>query len=302
MKHLHKIWAPAVALVLLSSCVGSKKYKTLQSDHAALNNKFSMLQNDLKQCEDDKLKLGSRYNSLQQMSDNQKQQIANLKEQSEFLKNNSTQIMGRLQDMSVLSDKQAESVKKSLESLAERDEYIKDLQTAMARKDSLNMALVMNLKGALSDVNEDIDIKVEKGVVFISISDKLLFSTGKYDVTPKAQTVLGKVAQVLKNQPNIEFMVEGHTDNVPIKGGAIRDNWDLSVLRATSVVRILQNQYGMDPKRMTAGGRGQYFPVDGNETTTGRAANRRTRIVILPQLDQFFQLLNPNTKAEAPAK
>src|SRR5574338_604419 len=168
----------------------------------------------------------------------------------------------------------------------------RDLQSAIARKDSLNMALVMNLKGAIGDLNdEDINIKVDKGVVYIDISDKLLFKSGRYEVTPQAKTVLGKVAQVLKNQPDIEFMVEGHTDNVPYRSGVLLDNWDLSVKRATSVVRILQNQYGLDPSHMTAAGRSEYVPVTDNSTAEGRATNRRTRIVILPMLDQFFKLL-----------
>jgi chemotaxis protein MotB len=160
------------------------------------------------------------------------------------------------------------------------------------RKDSLNMALVMNLKSALTDINDsDIEIKVEKSAVYISISDKLLFKSGSFDVTDPAKVVLGKVAQVLNSKPDIEFLVEGHTDNVPIKNNCILDNWDLSAKRATAVVRILQNQYSIDPKRMTAGGRGEYVPLTGNDSVTGKAANRRTRIVILPQLDQFFKLL-----------
>ena len=124
-------------------------------------------------------------------------------------------------------------------------------------------------------------------------SDKLLFKSGKYEVTSQAKTVLGKVAAVLKNQPDIEFMVEGHTDNVAYRNGVLIDNWDLSVKRATSVVRILQKEYGLDPKKMSAAGRGEYNPVFANNTAENKAANRRTRIVILPQLDQFFQLLEP---------
>jgi chemotaxis protein MotB len=196
--------------------------------------------------------------------------------------------------MSVITGSQAESIKKSLEAIGSKDAYIQDLQSAMSRKDSLNLALVMNLKSALSDINDsDVEIKVDKSAVYISISDKLLFKSGSYDVSDKAMVVLGKVAQVLKAQPNIEFLVEGHTDSVPIKSGAIKDNWDLSVLRATSVVRILQNNFGLEPQRMTAGGRSQYVPLSDNTTSEGRAVNRRTRIVILPQLDQFFKLLEP---------
>jgi chemotaxis protein MotB len=164
----------------------------------------------------------------------------------------------------------------------------------MSRKDSLNLALVMNLKGVIGDLNDkDINIKIDKGVVYIDISDKLLFKTGRYEVTPRAQEVLGKVATVLKNQPEIEFMVEGHTDTVPYRSGVLLDNWDLSVKRATSVVRILQNQYGMDPAKMAAAGRGEYNPLLDNSTAENRAINRRTRIIILPQLDQFFKLLEP---------
>ncbi len=292
-----------ITAMLMASCVGSKKYKTLESDYGVLNNKYTQLQKDLQQCENDKMKMGNNVTSLEGIIANQKEQIKVLKEQSDYLKGNSAEVMNRLAEMNVLTGKQAESVTESLKKLQERDVYIKDLQGEMARKDSMNMALVMNLKGSLGALDdEDIDIQVEKGVVFISISDKLLFTSGSYEVSNKAYSVLEKIAVVLNNQPNIEFLVEGHTDNVAVRSGAaIRNNWDLSVLRASSVVKILQERYRIDPKRMTAGGRSEYVPVATNENASGRAANRRTRIVILPQLDQFFQLLEPNTKAEAPA-
>ena len=154
------------------------------------------------------------------------------------------------------------------------------------------MLLVMNLKGAIGDLNDkDINIKVEKGVVYVDISDKLLFNSGKFAITENAKKVLGKVAKVLNAYPDIEFMVEGHTDVVPIYTDCMEDNWDLSVKRATSVIRILQKEYKMNPSRMTASGHSEYVPVDSNETVDGRALNRRTRIIILPQLDQFFKLL-----------
>ena len=206
-------------------------------------------------------------------------------------KNNNT-AMEQLKDLSVITGAQAESIKKSLENIGAKDMYIKDLQGSIARKDSLNMALVMNLKGAIGNLeDQDINVKVDKGVVYVDISDKLLFKTGSYDVTERAKVVLGKVAKVLAAQPEIEFMVEGHTDNVAISTDELNDNWDLSVKRATSIVRILQKSYGLDPKRMTAAGRSQYLPIADNSTAAGRATNRRTRIVVLPQLDQFFKLL-----------
>jgi chemotaxis protein MotB len=194
--------------------------------------------------------------------------------------------------MSVMSGKQAESVKQSLENISEKDNYIKGLQSAMARRDSLNLELAMNLKSSLRDVNDkDITVKVEKGVVYVDISDKMLFNSGKYQVTEPARKVLGKVATVLNAYPDFQFMVEGHTDNVPIHTDCMQDNWDLSVKRATSVVRILQNQYHIGPERMAAAGRSEYIPVASNGDSQGRALNRRTRITILPQLDQFFKLL-----------
>jgi len=154
------------------------------------------------------------------------------------------------------------------------------------------MALVMNLKGAVGNANDsDVNIKIEKGVVFIDISDKMLFKSGSYIVTKGAKDVLAKVAAVLKNQPDVEFMVEGNTDNKPYRSGSLVDNWDLSVKRATSVVRILDKTYGIPPAKMTAAGRGEFVPLMPNDTKDGRAVNRRTRIVILPMLDQFFNLL-----------
>jgi chemotaxis protein MotB len=276
----------ALPAILLFSCVSSKKFKKSQADYATLQTQYTQLQTDLSACNNDKAELQRQKSSLET-------DIANLNKQIDFLKQNNTQALKQLEDLSVISASQAESIKKSMENIGAKDTYIQTLQQQMARKDSLNMALVMNLKGAIGNLaDEDINIKVDKGVVYIDISDKLLFKSGKYEVTDKAKTVLGKVATVLKNQPEIEFMVEGHTDNVPYRGGGqMLDNWDLSVKRATSVVRILQKEYGLDPAKMAAAGRGEYNPISDNESTEGKAANRRTRILILPQLDQFFKLL-----------
>ena len=271
--------------VVLFSCVSQKKYKEAQARYDALNVTLSTTQGNLNKCNEEKADLVRQKGLLEN-------DVANLNKQIDFLKENNTQALKQLEDLSVISSAQAESIRKSLENLGAKDSYIQTLQQQMARKDSLNMALVMNLKGAIGNLDdEDINIKVDKGVVYIDISDKLLFKTGKYEVTPQAKVVLGKVATVLKNQPDIEFMVEGHTDNVPYRSGVLLDNWDLSVKRATSVVRILQKEYGLDPAKMTAAGRGEYKPIEDNGSSAGRAANRRTRIVILPMLDQFFKLL-----------
>lgn len=266
--------------IILGGCVSSKKYKDQVSKYNNLKSDYDKIEDQLRTCLSDK--------------NNKTNRIAELEEQIAELKKSSSMLLQQLEDLSVISKTQSESIKKSLENISKKDAYIKDLQVSMARKDSINMALVMNLKGALADVNDkDVEIKIEGSAVFISISDKLLFKSGSYDITPQAKVVLGKVAAVINNQPDIQFMVEGHTDNKPINTGFIKDNWDLSVLRATSVVRVLQNSYNVDPKRMVAAGRSEYIPVAGNDTNEGRSLNRRTRIVILPQLDQFFKLLEP---------
>jgi chemotaxis protein MotB len=276
--------------VMMFSCVSTKKFKAAQAAAQArfdsLMTAYNKLQGDLKNCNDQTADLGKQKSALQG-------QIDDLNKQITFLKDNNTQALKQLEDLSVISGAQAESIKKSLDNIGAKDAYIRDLQSAIARKDSLNMALVMNLKGAIGNMaDSDINIKVDKGVVFIDISDKLLFKSGSYDVAKGAKEVLGKVAMVLKAQPDIEFMVEGHTDNVKLRNRAgMEDNWDLSVKRATSVVRLLQNKYGIPPAHLTAAGRSEYVPVTTNDTKEGKAANRRTRIVILPQLDQFFNLL-----------
>jgi chemotaxis protein MotB len=286
-----------VAVTMLStfflfSCVSSKKFKKSQSDYAELQTKHTALQGDLTKCNDDKAELGRQKTALENDKATLNNQIADLNKQIDFLKQTNTTVLKQMEDLSVVSSAQAENIRKSLENIGAKDLYIQDLQASMARKDSLNLALVMNLKGAVGNMeDQDINIKVDKGVVYIDISDKLLFKSGKYEITSQAKTVLGKVAAVLKNQPDIEFMVEGHTDNVAYRSGVLIDNWDLSVKRATSVVRILQKEYGLDPKKMSAAGRGEYNPVVENSSAGNKAANRRTRIVILPQLDQFFQLL-----------
>jgi len=279
------VFLVSALIICLASCVSKKKLQQSEMKYAQLDSFYVKVQQDLKACRDEEQ--ASARKRAQMESEAQA-----LYKEIDFLKKNNNQMIGQLKDLSVISSSQAESIKKSLENIGSKDIYIQDLQKAISQKDSLNMALVMNLKSSLADINDaDIEIKVEKSAVFISISDKMLFKTGSYDVNEKAMTVLGKVAQVLNSRPEIEFMVEGHTDNVPIKKNCILDNWDLSTKRATSVVRILQNQFKIDPRRITAGGRGEYLPVAANDDAAGKNLNRRTRIVILPQLDQFFKLL-----------
>src|SRR4051794_33676709 len=277
-----KLFAAFFSVLIFVSCVSNKKFELAQRQARSVRDSLTGANSNLL----------SELNTCKDSTSAKDKRIAFLQDQNTILKQNNNQAVRQLQDLSVITSTQAESIKKSLENIGVKDNYIMDLQREMQRKDSLNMALVINLKGAIGNMaDEDINIKVDKGVIFIDISDKLLFKSGSYDITPRAKEVLGKVATVLKNQPDLEFMVEGHTDNIPYKRGPLLDNWDLSVKRATSVIRILQNEYGLEPSHMTASGRAEYVPVTDNNSAEGRAANRRTRIVILPQLDQFFQLL-----------
>ncbi len=273
----------ALALISLGafSCVSPKKLQEAEAKYGQLNGAYADLQSKYRDAQDATAKAKNDADKIAAERKSLEKQVADLNKQIDFLKENNNVVLGQLKDMSVVTGAQAESIKKSLDNIGAKDMYIQGLQSSMARKDSINMNLVMNLKGVLGDLNDDdVNVKVDKGVVYVDISDK-------------AKTVLGKVAKVLAAQPDIEFMVEGHTDTKQLldNGSVLEDNWDLSVKRATTVVRILQDTYGLDPKRMTAAGRGEYAPLVENDSAANRAKNRRTRIVILPQLDQFFKLL-----------
>jgi chemotaxis protein MotB len=279
---------------MISSCVSSKKYsemenKSLQQQESLQKKDATImaLRSDLRD-QENKLLITSTDLS------NEKYKVKSLEQQLEYFKSTNTNLLDRLSDLSIVSKSGAESIKKSLEALNEQNRYIKDLTTSMQRKDSINLILVMNLKRALSNFDdEDITIEVKKGVVYVSISDKMLFKSGSYLISSRAEEVLGKIAKVVNDHNQLDIMVEGHTDNVPISTTCMLDNWDLSVKRATAVVRLLQTKYSVDPTRLTAGGRSEYIPKTSNESDDGKALNRRTEIIILPELDQFFQLLEP---------
>lgn len=218
-------------------------------------------------------------------------QLNALRTQVEDLRANNQSLINNTGNLTTLSTKGAENLERSLESLKEKDLQIRTLNQAITRKDSVTLALVTSLKGSLGNLqDEDISVNVEKGVVYISISDKLLFASGSDKVNANAKTVLGKVAKVVNDKPEIEIMVEGHTDSRPISE-TFQDNWDLSTSRANAVTRILQNEFKVDPARITSAGRSYYVPLASNDSADGRAANRRTRIIVLPKLDQFFDMV-----------
>ena len=269
--------------VLLPSCVSQKKYAFLEAVNQQSKDLLNSATLKLNTCIDEKA--GAQAD------------LKSLKEQVTFLKNNNDDLINNMGNLTTLSQKGAENLDKSLESMKEKDLTIRTMQDAVTRRDSVTIALVTSLKGNFIDFNDkDIEVNVEKGVVFISISDKLLFNSGSYVVSERAKEVLGKVAKVVLEKPEIEFLVEGHTDDQSIQNEVLIDNWDLSVKRATSVVRVLQNDFGVQPERMTAAGRSFYVPVADNDTVENRSKNRRTRIVVLPKLDQFYDLIEQGMK------
>jgi len=271
------------AVIVLSSCVSKKKFKELKDQQRQTKSELKTANTKLGLC---------------------RGKLDGIKGQVSNLKNTNSALLNSQGDLATLSKKGAENLERSLESIKEKDLKIQSMRDAINKKDSVTLALVTSLKGALGNINdEDIQINVEKGVVFVSISDKLLYDSGSYQVTQEARNVLGKVAKVVKDKPDFEFMVEGHTDDDSINTNCLEDNWDLSVHRATAIVRILQDEFGVKPSRMTAAGRSEYVPVANNSSASGKAKNRRTRIVVLPKLDQFYNMIEEGMKeAEEKAK
>lgn len=285
-----------LCLPLMVSCVSKKQYDALQAELDLCNeteaksaSDLNRLTRQLNTCEQERTRLSA-------LLEGREAQMNQLQEQLRDTRAQRDQISQQLDNVTVLSQSANANVSETLSQLQGKDKYIRLLQAAKTKTDSINLALAVNLKGVLAKgiQDEDVDIRVDKTVVFINLSDKMLYESGSYNITSRANEVLGKIAQIVQSRPDLEVMVEGYTDNVPISTACVKDNWDLSVLRATSVARALQSQHGVDPNRLIAAGRGQYNTLAPNDTAEGRATNRRTRIIILPKLNQFYDLLDPN--------
>jgi len=283
-QHMKHISILALGLVvLLGSCVSKKKYTAIQLSNQTLHGKLDEANRALNEC-------NSRVASMQTSNEHLKEQVAEMSITNQALLNN-------VGNMVTLSAKEASNLEKSLESIKEKDLQIRTMQDALDKKDSVTLALVVSLKSSLGNLNDtDVVVNVEKSVVFISLSDKMLFPSGSTTIGPRAKEVLGKVATVVNDKPQMDILVEGHTDNVPISRDCFKDNWDLSVMRATAITRVLTKDLGVDPARITAGGRGEYVPLVANDTPEHRSTNRRTRIVILPKLDQFYTMIEDGLK------
>jgi len=266
-----------VVSVLLSSCVSQKKYTELEGNFNKKSQELVDTKADLMKC---RIENEGKISSLEQ-------QVIDLRKDKE-------KTLEYVDNLTVLSKSASDNIKETLAQMGKKDEYITYIQKAITRKDSINLALGFKLKEVLKDGlhDEDIQVNVEKTVVYISIADKLLFKSGSATISNDAKTVLGKVAEVIAAQPELEVMVEGYTDDKKVvKNSSIKDNWDLSVQRSTAVIRVLQNDFNIEPNRLVAAGRSEYMPLESNDTVEGRARNRRTRIVLMPKLEQFFDLL-----------
>lgn len=264
----------ATSLLLLGSCVPKKQFLDLEQKQKETQDLLNSATVKLNSCLEERASVTAKAEALED-------RIADLKKSNE--------------NLTILSTKGATNVEKTLESIKEKDLKITRLQDALTQKDSVTLALVTSLKREVGINDPDIEVNVEKGVVFISIADKLLFQSGSYNVTTKAKDVLAKVAKVVNSKPDFECMIEGHTDSRSYSSGVLVDNWDLSVKRSTSIIRVLQD-LGVNPGQLIAAGRSSYVPLVDNDTAENRAKNRRTRVVVLPKIDQFYEMIEKEMK------
>ncbi len=280
--HMKKIFLYAAflgAVISMGSCVSKKEFQQLQGDYTNLQGLYNQSQVDLATARTHGKSLEDRLADAQRENEGLKRQLAALQ--------------GSLDKSLVQNNQGSINISKLVDEINASNKYIKQLVEAKTKSDSLNLVLTNNLTRSLSrDELQEVDVKVLKGVVYVSLADNMLYRSGSYEVNDRAKTTLSKIAKILGDYKDFEVLVEGNTDDVPITRPNIRNNWDLSALRASSVVQVLQNDYGIAPNRLSAAGRGQYNPVATNDTELGRQRNRRTQIIITPKLDQFLDLID----------
>lgn len=271
--------AGALMAGALSGCVSKKKYTDLQAMHRSLSQDYTTLKANFQDN-------SSKMQTVQALLDQERRN-------NEELRKNYAQLQSTLDKTVTASAQGNVNIEKLVDQINASNKYIRQLVNAKSKSDSLNLTLVTKLTRSLSPSESDeVNVKVLKGVVYISLADNMLFQSGSYELNPRAMETLDKIAKIIKDYNNYDVLVEGNTDPVPISRQNIRDNWDLSALRAASVVRALQDRFGVDPSRLTAGGRGEFNPVADNSTAEGRQRNRRTEIIITPKLDQFLDLID----------
>ncbi|MEZ3576302.1 MAG: OmpA family protein [Muribaculaceae bacterium] len=266
-------------ILAVPGCVSKKKYAELQAEHQALQQNYTTLQSDYGKAQ-------TRAQTIDALLQEARANNAELKDQYAKLQESL--------DKSISQNTQGNvNISKLVDEINASNKYIKQLVSAKSKSDSLNLVLATNLTRSLTGADQDeVNVRVLKGVVYISLADNMLFKSGSYEVNSRAMTTLGKIAKIIKDYSDYDILVEGNTDTVPISRTNIRNNWDLSTLRASSIVQVLQNDFGVSPSRLTAAGRGEYNPIADNSTEVGRQRNRRTEIIITPKLDQFLDLID----------
>ncbi|HEY9342699.1 MAG TPA: flagellar motor protein MotB [Hanamia sp.] len=274
------------AMVCATGCVSTKKFNSLQASYNSLQQTNSQLTREGEQCKSN--------------LDRATVQISGLQERINAERENARSLQAALDKCLTSAGQGNVNISKLVDEINSSNRYIQELIASKNKSDSLNMVLTNNLTRSLSrEEMQDVNVKVLKGVVYISLSDNMLYKSGSYEISDKAGTTLSKIAKIIMDYKDYDVLIEGNTDNVPIAKPNIRNNWDLSTLRASSVVQSLQNNYGVDPKRLTAGGRGEYNPVATNDTPDGKTSNRRTEIIITPKLNQFMDLIDKGPKSDS---
>jgi chemotaxis protein MotB len=289
---MKKISVYILIILALSSCVTKKKFQATQTEKDKIEQQLRQTTSDLADCEKRFATKSSAYDDLTAELTKAKAKIEELLKEVEFQKTSNVKLLDQLTNLSVISKEGAASIKQSLETIDKQSRELASLNAQIRSKDSLNLVLVLNLKRSLTDVNDtDVNVKVDKGVVLISLSDNMLYKSGSSEISSKAGTILEKIAKVINDYKTFDVLIEGNTDNVPIATNCLVDNWDLSTKRATSIARALQKNYAVNPSRIIAAGRSEYNAKVPNDTKENKATNRRTEIIIMPKLDEFFKLL-----------
>ena len=273
------LYVPVIAMALVvSSCASKKELASCQTENKSLTEQLQAAKEDL-------AGKNARLTSLEEQLDAQRRALAEQKNQYAALQASLDKSLTNASQNNI-------SIEKLVDQINESNQYIRHLVEVKSKSDSLNMVLTNNLTRSLSKEElKEVDVQVLKGVVYISLADNMLYKSGSYEINARAAETLSKIAKIIKDYKDYDVLIEGNTDNVPISKTNIRNNWDLSALRASSVVQALQNDYGVDPKRLTAGGRGEYNPIATNDTELGKQRNRRTQIIITPKLDEFMDLI-----------
>lgn len=291
---MNKIVPLIFCVFLISSCVSKRKFIELQDEYSSFKttsrNSLIKAKNDLKERE--KLLSVSEANTKYRDKELiiKTKHIKNLEEQSDFLKKTNNKLLERMTDLTLMTKAGAENIRKSMEALNEQNQYVESVNTALQRKDSLNLNFMVYLKRLMNDIpEEDLNMKVRKGLVCITISDKILYVNNNATLSQKGENTIERLAKALNEYRDLEVLVENHTDNTLVSADGVKDNWDMSARRATTIVRLLQTRFNIAPDRMIAGGRSEYSPKEYTGTEPNKKINRRTEIYIMPQLDQFFQ-------------